>query len=497
MLKIITLLLKITIPILVLVGAVFFGKVLIETGPKAKKRPFVQSMPVVEVATLKAESYTVHIEASGIVRAGTQSNLVSEIPGRIIKISDNFSEGSYFNKDEVLLEIDQSDYISAIDIAKSNVLVNDANLKQIVAEEKSNLNSVKLAQKNLAIGNKELARLRSLFKRQAISRSALDTEEQRINQLKQTLQNLKGAQSTFASRKSAMQAQIKSGQSRVKQEKLRLSRTSIKAPYAGRVLSKNVDRGQFVSAGTTLASIYATDFVDVELPLSLNQYELLGVPEAFRNKSISISDLPTATLTNPDSIKNDIWQGKVVRTSAALDAQSRQINVIVKVDDPYVAREGISSPIRIGQFLKASLEGRTFKNVYVLPPVSVIYNREIRLLKDGKINIVPVDVIWNSSSETVIKTDENIEGQQIILTNLSQAVNGMAVLTVAQQKEQNKQKAMKRKNSEEAKSKQKEQAKLEDQKQEKSKTAPNVVYKDTTESNSNRSDKSNTDKVTQ
>lgn len=467
--------LKIIFPVLVLIGAAFFGKFLLETGPDAKKRPFVQRLPVVEVSPLKAQQYIVHIEASGIVTAGTSTNLVSEVSGRITKISNNFNEGSYFDKNEILLELDKSDYLSAIEIAKSDVEVNIASLKQLAAEERSNLNSVKLAGRNLAIGNKELARLRALFKRRTISRSALDAEEQRVNQLQQSVQNLQGSQATFKSRKSAIKARISSSESRVKQESLRLSRATIKAPYAGRVLSKNADIGQFVTTGTMLAEIYATDFVNVELPLSLNQYELLGMPEAFRNKQISPSELPDVTLTNPDSIKKDNWQGKVVRTSAALDSQSRQINVIVRIDDPYDARKGISSPIRIGQYLKAQIKGKTFDNVYVLPPVSVVYNREIRILKEGKISIVPVEVIWNSTEATVVQTNTNIEGEQLILTNLTQAVNGMSVLTIEEQRKQNKQNVIKRKKREEKKAKQKEQEIIKEEQRKKTRTMPDFI----------------------
>ncbi|MGK0270289.1 MAG: multidrug efflux pump subunit AcrA (membrane-fusion protein) [Cocleimonas sp.] len=467
--------LKIIIPITVLIGAVFFGKFLISTGPEAKKRPFVQRMPVVEVLPLKAQEYTIYIQASGIVTAGTESDLVAEVSGRVVSISDNFNEGSYFDKGEVLLQIDPSNYRSAVDIAKSELEVNRASLKQLKAEEKSNLRSIQLAKKNLNIGNKELARLRALFKRRTISRSALDSEEQRINQLQQSLQNLQGSQNTYASRKIATQARINSSKARINQESLTLSRATIKAPYAGRVLTKNADIGQFVTTGSMLAETYATEFVNVEIPLSLNQYELLGMPEAFKNKKISSTELPTVRLTNADSIRKDSWLGQVVRTGAALDAQSRQINVIVRVDNPYEAREGISSPIRIGQYLKARIKGKTFNNVYALPPVGVIYNREIRLLKDGKIKIVPIEVIWNSTDATVIQTDRNIEGEQLILTNLAQAVNGMSVLTLEEQRKQNKDRAKKQKMQKRQKE---EQSKVYIEERKKSRIIPDVISRD-------------------
>ena len=430
--------LKIIIPVIVLAGAAFFGKYLIDTGPEAKKKPFVQNLPVVEVITLNPAQYTVNVEASGIVKAGTQTNLVAEVSGRIVTISDNFLEGNYFDKNQTLLEIDKANYLNAVEIAKSEVESNKASLKQIEAEETSNRLSIQLAEQNLALGKKELARVRSLLNKQLISRSLVDAEEQKLNQLEQKLQDLQGIQSSYSSRSNAIQAKINSTLARLKQESLNLSRTTVKSPYSGRVLRKNVDIGQYVSVGTVLGEIYATDYVNVELPLSLNQYELLGMPEAFRNRKIKQSDLPTVTLKSTSKSSKDSWQGRVVRTSAALDAESRQINVIVQVDNPYDAREGMNTPIRIGQYLKATIKGKTFNSVFVLPPIAVLYNREIRILNGGKINIVPVNVLWNSTQETIVEVDSKMIGQQLITTNLDQAIEGMQAITLEQNENKNK-----------------------------------------------------------
>lgn len=428
--------LKIIIPILVLAGAAFFGKYMLETAPEAKKKPFVQRLPVVEIQTLKAQPYTVYIESAGIVKAGTQTNLVSEVSGKVIAISDQFQEGDYFDKNQLLLEIDPSNYMNAVDIAKSEVAANRASLKQIKEEEKSNQRAIQIARQNVALGRKELKRVRTLLAKKLISRSLVDAEEQSLNQLLQRLQDLEGIQNTYASRRGAVEARINSTLAKLKQENLNLSRTKVTAPYAGRVLKKNVDIGQFVSTGTVIGEIYATDFVNVELPLSLSQYELLGMPEAFRNRDISSENLPEVTLKDSNSINDVSWKGKVVRSSASLNPESRQISVIVQVDKPYEAREGIKAPIRIGQYLQASIKGRTFQDVYVLPPGSVLYNREIRLLKEGKINIQAVKVLWNTSKETVVQTKTDIEGENLILTNLSQAVESMQVITTQQHKEQ-------------------------------------------------------------
>ena len=400
------------------------------TGPEPKKKPFVERVPIVELMTLTPREYTVTITASGIVRAGKQTNLVAEVSGRITHTSNDFQEGSFFNKNNELLRIDESSYKNSLAVVSSDVAASRAALAQIDEEEKSLKRSYQLARTNLNTGKKELNRVRKLWNKRVIARMQLDTEEQKVNQLQQKLEELQGRLNAFKSRRQSTNAKINATLARAKQERLNISRTVIKAPYAGRILTKKVDMGQFVGVGTLLATIYATDYVEVDLPLSLDRYELLELPEVFKNKSVDSALFPDVTFTNPNSKRNNKWHGKVVRSSAALDANSRQITVIARVDNPFDAQEGVSSPLRIGQYIEAHIKGKTYKNVYVLPSSTLRQNKEILLLLEGKVHIVPVKTLWNTQTEAVVRVEEDIQGKQLINTSLGQATEGMKVISI-------------------------------------------------------------------
>lgn len=441
---------KAILPILILVGAFFLAKYFIATGPEAKKKPFVERLPVVEVITLKPEDYSVNLKASGIVRAGTQTNLVSEVSGRIIKISDRFKEGSYFNKNQTLLTIDAADYKNALAITASDIAGNKALLDQLKVEENSTKRSYNLAKNNLGLGNAEVSRKSNLWKKKLIARSVLDAEKQKLIQLQQRVEDSLGKLNSYTSRKLAIESKINATLARQNQERLNISRTTIRTPYSGRVLQKNVDIGQFVSKGIALGIVYATDYVYVDLPLSLNQYELLGIPETFQNKSASTLKLPKVTFHSTNSRQQSLWQGQVVRTSAALDSESRQIKVIARIDNPFIAKAGVSAPVRIGQYLDADLKGKIFRDVYVLPAGAVRQNKEIMLLKSGKVHIVPISVLVNTSKQTIVKSKENIEGESLITTSLNQATQDMKVITLEQQKEKLKKMNNKKEKNEKA-----------------------------------------------
>jgi len=428
---------KFLLPVLVVAATVFLAKYLLATGPQAKKKPFVKKLSVVETVPLKEQNYSVTIQASGVVKAGIQTSLVAEASGRVISVSENFLEGSYFKKGQTLLTIDSANYDNALAISKSDVAANQASLVQINEEEKTLRRSLQLSQKNLSIGLKELKRTRALWAKKLIARTMLDKEQQNYNQLQQKVEDLQGRLNGFTSRKSATQAKIKASLTRVAQERLNLSKTVIKAPYSGRVLSKQVDIGQFVNKGTVLGKIYATDFVTVDLPLSLAKYQLLNIPEAFQGQTLK-GTFPSVVFKD-SSLKNT-WNGEIVRTSAALDADTRQIKVIAKINSPFKASSQVTAPIKIGQYINAEIQGKIFNDVFVLPAGVVRQNKEILLLQDGKVHVTAVEVLWSSANESVVRASESINGEHIITTALSQAVEGMSVITLKQKQQKDRKK---------------------------------------------------------
>lgn len=380
---------KMIIPLLVLAIGVGLGKFIIATGPEPQKKTVRVQVPVVEAQALALQDYQVNIAASGVVRAQTQTNLVAEVSGKILEISPKFKEGGYFNRGDVLLRIDDTNYRNAVTIAEAEVAQQQLNLAEQQAQ-------AKLAAKDWNLFDKGGTR----------------------------------QQDDFAARRphiAAATANIEAAKARVGQEKLNLARTRIKAPYAGRVQEQRVDVGQYVTPGTVLGVIYATDYVEVHLPLSLAQYELLNIPEAFRDKDAQPKDLPEVEFYTSNSNGENVWKGQVVRSSAALDEQSRQINVIARIDKPYESASGASKPIRIGQYVKARIQGETFRDVYVLPPASVRQGKEILLAEDGRVRVVPVTLLWNTEKEMVVRADEDLTQKQLITTPLPLAVNGSPV----------------------------------------------------------------------
>ena len=553
-------LLKTLIPLGILAGGALFAKYLLETGPEPQKRPPVDRTPVVEANDFLATDYTVKVNASGVVKARTQSNIVTEVSGKIIEVSENFNPGAYVEKGETLLVLDETDYVDQINIANSNIAANEAALAQLDQEEQNTLTNLKLAQeslqtaqqnlriaqqninnvqrkaapiskntelikrninlarqtfnitkqnlqlakgdlglvqKNLALAQKELGRVKELGQRKLLPASQVDSQEQAVlqqqqqvsaqrqkilqleqslvqqqqaivqqeqqltqqdqsvaqqdqnvlgqqqqilqqqqavNQQKQNIANLEGQLATFEARRNSLIAKIDLTQNQLLQQQRNLARTKITAPYTGRILEKRADVGQFLSPNATVGVIYATDYVEVEMPLTLAQYGMLSVPSQEFTNNDDLTSLPSALFRKPFDPDDNQWTGFITGTRASLNEQSRQIIVVARINNPFGFGDSPGSSLNIGQYLNAEIEGRTFENVYILPPAAVRQNRDILQLKEKSVHVVPIKVVLSNEDEIVVTSDEDLGSAPIITTPLGQASEGMKVALPGEKK---------------------------------------------------------------
>jgi len=380
-------LLQILVPIafLAIGGAVYWY--LIRTAPEPRQRPSFTTTPEVIARKLQPEPYTVTLKSQGTVQARTTSTLIPEVRGRIVSISPNFREGAFFEKDDVLLEVDDSDY-------QTELIVAEAQLAQAELNE-----------------YEELARY---------EQAKLDWERlnpgQEANPLTLREPQLRQARAATAS-----------ARARVTTAKRNLERTQIKAPFAGRILSKNVDVGQYISPGNQLARIYAVDFAEVRLPLTATQFSYLDLPSVYRGENPSIREGPIVTLKSTVGGHTHEWRGRIVRAEGSVDVSSRQIYVVAQVRDPYGRSVEGRPPLKVGSFVQAEIAGKTLEDVYVIPRVLLRENEYVLLVdSENYLTRRSVDLAWET--DDVIVVEEGLEpGDKLCLTEVPFALEGWPV----------------------------------------------------------------------
>jgi len=417
---------KVLLPIGIIAAFIFAGKQLIATAPEPKRRTPTPIVPVVEVLNIRQGDYQVKMHSRGIIRPRTQSTLVSEVAGRITYVAPSFRNGGFFELDEVLMRIDPAEYQFAIANIEASLLGVKARITELKITAENLKKSITIETEHLTLAKKQHQRHQRLQKKGTIALSMMEQSEREYLLRQASLQNLNNNLALIPSQHQTLEADRKLKQAQLASATLNLDRTQIHAPYAGRVLEKQVDLGQSVSRGTSLGTVYAVDFVEVRLPITDRQTVFLDIPknhapESPPEKAISV------TLFTTIAQKQHRWQGRIIRSEGAIDARTRQLFIIAQIDDPYVQSSDGTPPLKVGQFVEAEIYGRILPEVFILPRKAVRPGDEVFLVTaDSRILRRKLNVTWRDKDNVIVRSGLKT-GDRLSLTVLPYTLNGTQV----------------------------------------------------------------------
>jgi len=382
--------LRLIVGLLILAGAVLLAKRWIDSPPETKRFAPPPSARVVETAPLVPGAQNITLESQGTVQAITETAIIPEVSGRVTAISPSLREGGTFNAGEVLVKIEDVDYRTALIVASGTVFQ--------------------------AYSTYENERARADLAAREWRRSG----------------NVKPP-TDFYLRKpqiAAAEAEVATAAARLEQAERDFARTTIRAPYAGRVTTKNVDVGQVVTPGSRLAEIFATDAAEVRLPLTSEQLSQIALPAA-GDTAASTTAGPRVTIRSSFGGSEATWPARIVRTDSAVDVRTRQLFAVAQVDDPTGLKRG-GPALKMGQFVQAEIEGKLLFNVLAIPRNLIREDRYILIVDaDSKLQRRDIEILWREPARVLARAELN-PGDQLCLTSVPYAVNGMPVVTPEQ-----------------------------------------------------------------
>ncbi len=380
--------LMVVVPVLVLAVGILGYFIMDSTQSEPEQNPPKVIIPVVQAMKVSTESRRLKVKAEGTVAPKTASQLTSEVSGRVIWVSSALATGGFFSIGEVLLKIDPREYELAIIRARSAV----AQAKLKLAAERQEAVLAKQEWENLGEGTPTALVLRKPH--------IADAE-----------------------------ASVSAAEAALKQTEYDLERTFVRASYDGRVRSEQVDVGQFVSRGNSLASLYSVDFAEVRLPIADAELAYLNLPLAYRGQTPSKPG-PRVILQSEFGGKYHKWIGRIVRTEGEIDPQTRMVHAIVQVKDPYGrgSKEN-RPPLAVGMFVEAEIQGKWVKNIVALPR-NVLRGDQVMIIdEDSRLQFRKIEILRLEENEVLVLSGLE-EGELVCLSTLEIPVNGMEVRVI-------------------------------------------------------------------
>lgn len=360
--------------------------VLILSAPKPGKRSAdIGPRISVEALRIRQATITPRVLSYGLVEPRTKSKLVAQVSGRVDYVSERFRDGGFFRAGELLLQIDAADYEIEVDIARASL----AEAEQRLAEELAQAEQAKADWRRLGDG----ATARPLVLREP--------------QLK------------------AAEARVSSARALLKKARINLERTAIRAPFDGRVLSTSVDLGQVAANNTVLAEIYATDAVEIRLPVKNDDLPLLNLPESYRHQDHSAASMPQVRIRS-ELAREEVWQGRIIRTAGSIDDSSRQLYVVARIDDPFGQKAEGRFPLKIGQYVTAEIEGTPLEAAIGIPNKAIYQGSYVYLYREGAVYRTPIDIDWQNGTTAVVSAGIR-PGDQLVVSPLGQVASGTRV----------------------------------------------------------------------
>ncbi len=375
---------KLVYPILVLVVGIGIAVLIALNAPRPTPDDYKPLLATVRVIKVQPQAEYLTVTSQGTVEPRSQSELIPEVSGRAVWISPSLVGGGSFARDEVLLRIDDADYRSAL--VRAEAALKRAGVEQDFAAD-------------------ELKRVESLRGKNLASQQQLDN----------------------AHRAAAVaDANLSESQAAVDQARRDLQRTELKAPFDGLVREEHVDLGQFVTRGQNIGTIYATDYVEVRLPIAADQLVYLGLPMSTRGQ-IPENLRPPVTVAADFGNTRLLWEGQLIRAEAEFDARTRMLSGIARL------RTDSELPLPVGMFVQAQIRGRRAENIIRLPRSAMRDNNQVMVIdQDNRLHFRQVSILRLEHDDMLV--DGGLEaGELVCISPLQTVVEGMLVNPVIEQ----------------------------------------------------------------
>ncbi|GIU06058.1 RND superfamily efflux pump MFP component [Shewanella sp. c952] len=363
---------QIILPLVVIVIGIagFAGMAALKKPPEEKEE--LDTTPLVSVQAVEIRPMDFSVSSYGVVAAKYETELVSQVNGEIVYLSEKFVRGGFVKKGDILAKIDPSDYDAALIDAQANM----ASARATLVQEK-------------AFGKVAEAEWKRI-------KDGVPTElSLRKPQLAQEI------------------AKLNSSEAGLKRAKRNVERTVIKAPYDSLIEARNIGLGSYVSMGTNLGKVLSTGNAEIRLPIADKEIQFLT------NKGNNADVILKGNFAG----QPQEWKAKIVRSEGVIDSRSRMTYLVAEVADPYGLKSN-NNELRYGTYVTASIGGVHAGEVTKVARHLVINGQVAVLDDDSKLKYVDVNVVRQIGSQVII-TDGLDSGMNLITSALDYPIEGM------------------------------------------------------------------------
>lgn len=410
-----------------------------------ERKEIASAVPLVETVRAETNLDGMLIEVDGLVVPYREIDLAAEVSGRVAHKTADCEAGHFVTKGTLLFELDARDHELEVKRLKLEVQQADSALNELAIEASNAQALLKLLNEEVVLQQRQLDRVTKIFERQASSESTLDDARRAELAARNSRQVQQNQVHTIKTRQAKLEQAKLWNSAKLEQAELNLSRTRILAPIDGLIVSEHVEQDDYVPAGTKLVTLDDTAAAEVTCNLRVDELRWVWEqtpaenfdPKHSTRQRYQLPKLPV-TVTYKMGDRRYTWSGVLSNyDGVGLDERTRTVPCRVLVPEPRSAIEETnpSASNTIAPVLLRGMYVNVAINIQPKQPLLRVPERAIRpgnvlwCLRDGKLEITPVRVAQLVRDVALIEPSETglQAGQQVIISPLAVAVDGMPV----------------------------------------------------------------------
>lgn len=405
-------LMKWLLPLLILAAAVFIFQYLKGSKPVASSKPPQQRLWSVQTQPVAFERHQPELVLYGKVESPAASKLTAAVTAYVEKVA--VKEGQTVAKGDLLLQLDPRDAELSLRQQEGNLQSIKAQLDALEVQHRADKAALRIEKELYALAEKSVKRFQNLAKRKVSSEDQLDNAKRAYQQQALSLNNREQAIRSYSARKAQLQAELTRASAAHDAAKLDLDRTSVTAPFAGKIASVDVSVGDRVRSGEILTTLYDPSEIQIR------------------------SQIPSKDLAQ---VRASLAAGQQLQAKTQVDGQTVSLTLARLASSVAAGKAGVDALFDLQQGSFAPETGRTLSltlalapqdNTIALPPLALYGIDRVYRVQNGALEAVTVERIGNtqtSAGETrvLVRSQALKPDDQVIITQLPNAISGLPV----------------------------------------------------------------------
>jgi HlyD family secretion protein len=327
------------------------------------------------------------LSATGYIIAAHKIEVASKVNGRVAWIG--VEKGDRVQQGQMLVRLEDDEYRARLLEAEGQVATFKARLAQLengsrpeeVARSDADLAQVRADLRNAEVS---LTRTRELVAQGILARQALDDAEARSEAQKARAAAFEKSleltrQGPRREEIEAMRAQVKQAEGTLAFARTQVENTVIRAPIAGTILERNVEKGEFVTTGFVgdrgakgyVVSLADLNDLQVELDVSQNDFARLAARQ------------PAVVTT--DAYPDRKYQGAIAEISPEANRQKATVQVKVGISGPDAyLRPEMNASVAFQAVTKAAQSGDQALAPLISIPAFAVREGVVFIVVDGR-----------------------------------------------------------------------------------------------------------------